>query len=205
MTERQVIEHQRQQARANPKTGNSSSKKVEKCAICKERIKNRATLETCFHSYCFPCIIGWSKNPKHRALCPRCDRPYQNILHNIKRDTTFEVYHVPESEYALEPKAEIPVDPEFCSICLEEFEDRASVETCLHSFCFKCITDWAKTKRACPLCNATFDNIYHNIKNDLTYEEYKVEKTKELVFCFIFLCMLRTVADDLQSRPVRKF
>lgn len=161
------------------------NKTTEKCTICKEIIENRAILESCFHSYCFPCIVGWSFDPKNRCLCPRCDKPFQNILHNIKDDTNFDTYKVPEIDYELEPKVEIPIETE-CSICFENFEDRAAVETCLHNFCFKCIVDWAKVRKLCPICNGPINLIYHNVQEDLTFEEYDVTKTEELVY----YCML---------------
>ncbi|TVU44466.1 hypothetical protein EJB05_03909, partial [Eragrostis curvula] len=49
-----------------------------------------------------------------------------------------------------------------CPICLDAFKDEAYLDTCFHSFCFKCICQWVKiiaSKRAepltsikCPLC-----------------------------------------------------
>ena len=174
MTEQQRTEHHGELG---------GDKRVEKCSICKGIIENRATLETCFHSYCFPCIKSWGDNPNRRSLCPRCDKPFQNILYNIKGDVTFDIYIVPECEYTLEPpKAEIPVETE-CSICFGDFVDRASVESCLHSFCFKCITDWAKVRTLCPICNGPFNLVYHNVKENLTYEEYEVPNIEKLVYC----------------------
>lgn len=161
-------------------------KSAEACTICKGSIRNRAFLESCHHSYCLQCIINWSNNPKHQLLCPTCHRLYHGVMYDIKhRDAKFDIYGVPISDYTLEPKVEIPETE--CSICFEDFVDRAFVEPCLHSFCFNCIKDWAKVRRLCPICNGRYDCVYHAVKEDLSYEVYEFKETEMLVFCLSIL------------------
>uniref|UniRef100_A0A8C5JKT4 RING-type E3 ubiquitin transferase n=1 Tax=Junco hyemalis TaxID=40217 RepID=A0A8C5JKT4_JUNHY len=40
-----------------------------------------------------------------------------------------------------------------CPICLGDLDDAAHVDTCLHTFCFACIRQWAAVRAACP-CTA---------------------------------------------------
>ena len=52
----------------------------------------------------------------------------------------------------------------YCSICCEVFKD-ASILSCGHTYCEKCITDWIhenikkKLKAKCPLCNSEVKGI----------------------------------------------
>ena len=44
-----------------------------------------------------------------------------------------------------------------CSICLEDFEDESKVVvlSCKHIYHKKCIKEWTKIKRNCPLCKVS--------------------------------------------------
>jgi len=47
-----------------------------------------------------------------------------------------------------------------CSICLESFTDRASLNNCAHNFCKLCIQQWAEgAANTCPLCKEPFTEI----------------------------------------------
>ncbi|KAM3261437.1 hypothetical protein ACQJBY_052225 [Aegilops geniculata] len=58
-----------------------------------------------------------------------------------------------------------------CPICLEGFEDEAYLDTCLHSFCYECITQWVSIVASkheehlssvkCPLCKTKSVSILH--------------------------------------------
>jgi hypothetical protein len=45
---------------------------------------------------------------------------------------------------------------EECSICLDKINEGDNVCTihCEHTFHFKCLTEWGKYKRECPLCRS---------------------------------------------------
>ena len=47
-----------------------------------------------------------------------------------------------------------PVGEEQCSICLGQFDNRATLDGCTHAFCLECIETACKRKACCPLCRA---------------------------------------------------
>ncbi|KAB5546754.1 hypothetical protein PHYPO_G00075600 [Pangasianodon hypophthalmus] len=61
-----------------------------------------------------------------------------------------------------------------CPICLDRFVNVASVERCLHRFCFRCIREWAKNKAECPLCKQPFRSIFHSVKAENDFKEFVV-------------------------------
>ena len=50
---------------------------------------------------------------------------------------------------------------EKCCICLEAFEDVATLNSCVHKYCYKCILEWSKIKPTCPYCQIEFKSISH--------------------------------------------
>ena len=63
-----------------------------------------------------------------------------------------------------------PSDDNCCSICIDEIKEMCYTDTCLHRFCFPCLSEWVKRKHICPMCKADFTSIIHNIKSDEDYE-----------------------------------
>ena len=63
-----------------------------------------------------------------------------------------------------------PSDDNCCSICIDEIKEVCYTDTCLHRFCFNCLSEWVKRKHVCPMCKADFTAIIHNIKSDEEYE-----------------------------------
>ncbi|XP_053859555.1 E3 ubiquitin-protein ligase Topors-like [Vidua macroura] len=59
-----------------------------------------------------------------------------------------------------------------CPICLGAVDNAAHVDTCLHTFCFACIRQWAAVRAACPLCRQRFGRILHTVRADDDYQEY---------------------------------
>ena len=41
---------------------------------------------------------------------------------------------------------------EECAICLCKVSNKATIDGCLHYFCFDCIKNWTKNSNNCPLC-----------------------------------------------------
>lgn len=39
-----------------------------------------------------------------------------------------------------------------CVICLNRCVDQSFPDSCLHVFCFGCISKWTQQKNSCPLC-----------------------------------------------------
>ncbi|XP_035280505.1 E3 ubiquitin-protein ligase Topors-like [Anguilla anguilla] len=59
-----------------------------------------------------------------------------------------------------------------CPICLDRFNNMASLDRCLHKFCFRCIHEWSKNKAECPLCKQPFNSIFHTIKAENDFKEF---------------------------------
>ena len=57
-----------------------------------------------------------------------------------------------------------------CSICIDDIKEMCYTDTCLHRFCFSCLSEWVKRRHVCPICKADFTSIIHNIKSDEDYE-----------------------------------
>uniref|UniRef100_UPI00358F8215 E3 ubiquitin-protein ligase Topors isoform X1 n=2 Tax=Myxine glutinosa TaxID=7769 RepID=UPI00358F8215 len=60
-----------------------------KCPICLDRIQNRALTNSCFHSFCFLCILEWAKS---KAECPLCKQTFDRIIHSVESDTNYKEY-----------------------------------------------------------------------------------------------------------------
>ena len=48
-----------------------------------------------------------------------------------------------------------------CSICLDDDvkDNVASLDKCIHVFCFDCIKEWAKKSNVCPVCRSRYNKI----------------------------------------------
>jgi len=55
-----------------------------------------------------------------------------------------------------EAKQEEPME---CSICYEKVEEQGLLDSCKHEFCLECISKWAKTSNACPICKQRYSLI----------------------------------------------
>lgn len=66
-----------------------------------------------------------------------------------------------------------------CPICLDRFDNIAYLDNCWHRFCFRCVQDRSKTKAECPLCKLPFISIFHTIRADDDFQEYKVTPPEE--------------------------
>ncbi len=59
-----------------------------------------------------------------------------------------------------------------CSICLGTLQNKSFTDSCLHTFCFVCLLEWAKVKAVCPLCKQPFKSIIHNVRSIEDYDQY---------------------------------
>ena len=50
-------------------------------------------------------------------------------------------------------------EEEYCSICLEKFDDNNVTLPCKHHYHENCITQWFNDKSDCPLCRMKFEVI----------------------------------------------
>lgn len=63
-----------------------------------------------------------------------------------------------------------------CSICLNQVNDLAKADGCLHGFCKECIVQWSRRSTKCPMCRSEFHNILFSIRSDTEYEVLPVER-----------------------------
>ncbi|XP_051946969.1 E3 ubiquitin-protein ligase Topors [Xyrauchen texanus] len=67
-----------------------------------------------------------------------------------------------------------------CPICLDGFKNMASLDRCLHRFCFRCIQEWSKNKAECPLCKQPFHSIFHSVKGENDFKEFVLRPAENL-------------------------
>ncbi|CAG2115414.1 unnamed protein product [Medioppia subpectinata] len=83
-----------------------------------------------------------------------------------------------------------------CPICLTQVSNRSLADTCLHEFCFDCLSEWSSTHNRCPVCRQPYRHIIHNIVSEEVFartpvqhrnEDIDVEVTAVLRQMFLFL------------------
>ena len=73
---------------------------AEKCAICLQKftsVKSKSYAAVCFHSFCFECLLEWTKV---KYSCPLCKRNFDRIIYDLQTRLQFK-------EYMLKPREEI--------------------------------------------------------------------------------------------------
>lgn len=64
------------------------------CSICLGAVENRAFTDACYHSFCFECLVEWSRV---RAVCPLCKKSFHSIIHSFRSYDDYKLYQVPTS------------------------------------------------------------------------------------------------------------
>ena len=64
------------------------------CSICLGTVENRAFTDACYHTFCFECLVEWSRV---RAVCPLCKKSFHSIIHSFKSYDDYKLYQVPTS------------------------------------------------------------------------------------------------------------
>ena len=59
------------------------------CSICLGKLENRSFTDSCFHTFCFTCLLEWSKV---KAVCPLCKQPFKSIIHNVRSIEDYDQY-----------------------------------------------------------------------------------------------------------------
>lgn len=81
----------------------------------------------------------------------------------------------------IRPHQTLPVDasPDSkCPICLDRFENVASLDRCGHRFCFRCVQEWSKNKAECPLCKQPFHSIRHSMRSKDDFQVYNIRSSE---------------------------
>lgn len=100
-----------------------------------------------------------------------------------------------------------------CSICLDEFTDRVSLDNCTHTYCKGCIVTWCKNNSSCPDCRSLIGTITDSKGEKTEIEEVDPESdtfglstidNTSLFLLFITLRALSSVAEQVSDpRPAR--
>lgn len=64
------------------------------CSICLGTVENRAFTDACYHTFCFECLVEWSRV---RAVCPLCKKSFHSIIHSFRSYDDYKRYQVPTS------------------------------------------------------------------------------------------------------------
>lgn len=90
--------------RSSPGGGNSSASSPARsgtsspepnCAICLGRLENKSFTDSCFHMFCFVCLMEWSKV---KPECPLCKQTFKSIVHSVRSYEDYDQYHLPQPE-----------------------------------------------------------------------------------------------------------
>lgn len=68
-----------------------SSSPDNSCAICLSSPENKSFTDSCFHTFCFSCLLEWSKV---KAECPLCKQRFKSIVHNVRSFEDYDQYFV---------------------------------------------------------------------------------------------------------------
>ncbi|XP_077499338.1 E3 ubiquitin-protein ligase Topors-like [Amblyomma americanum] len=63
----------------------------QSCAICLGPPENKSFTDSCFHTFCFSCLLEWSKV---KAECPLCKQRFKSIVHNVRSFEDYDRYFV---------------------------------------------------------------------------------------------------------------
>lgn len=66
----------------------------QSCAICLGPPENKSFTDSCFHTFCFSCLLEWSKV---KAECPLCKQRFKSIVHNVRSFEDYDRYFVTTS------------------------------------------------------------------------------------------------------------
>lgn len=109
---------------------------------------------------------GSHGNPMRRGHAPRrvlATRSARAVREEVERgykSSNQEVIEVEESD----EEGPLFGSDSFCTICLNQIEDLTVLLPCLHKFDNKCIGNWFKEHRNCPVCRATISKMRINFR-----------------------------------------
>ncbi|ESP05257.1 hypothetical protein LOTGIDRAFT_208267, partial [Lottia gigantea] len=69
----------------------SSGSPDPNCSICLGKLENKSFTDSCFHMFCFVCLLEWSKVKNE---CPLCKQSFKSIIHNVRSYEDYDQYHL---------------------------------------------------------------------------------------------------------------
>ncbi|XP_049524105.1 E3 ubiquitin-protein ligase Topors [Dermacentor silvarum] len=73
------------------KSPERSSSPEQSCPICLDPLEDKSFAGSCFHTFCFSCLLEWSKV---KAECPMCKQCFKSIFHNVRSLEDYDQYFV---------------------------------------------------------------------------------------------------------------
>ncbi|KAI0209506.1 E3 ubiquitin-protein ligase Topors, partial [Lamellibrachia satsuma] len=67
----------------------SASSPNNNCPICLGQLENKSFTDSCFHTFCFVCLLEWSKV---KAVCPLCKQQFKSIIHSVRSIEDYDQY-----------------------------------------------------------------------------------------------------------------
>ncbi|XP_074643120.1 uncharacterized protein LOC141900226 [Tubulanus polymorphus] len=78
-----------------PPRAKSPGSPATECSICLAKLENKSFTDSCLHTFCFVCLVEWSKV---KPVCPLCKQPFKSIFHNIRAIDDFDQYDIPQPD-----------------------------------------------------------------------------------------------------------
>eukprot|EP01147_Barroeca_monosierra_P006769 gene6769-7567_t len=100
--------HMHLSSKTNCKVTNEIEDDLELCPICLDTLQDKAFLDSCFHAFCFACIMTWLEVVR---TCPLCKTSSTVVIHSIKSDTIFERLELPKEPIQPSASAVRIIDP----------------------------------------------------------------------------------------------
>ena len=74
----------------------------ERCPICLDDYQNKAFITTCFHAFCFTCVVK-AAEVTGRA-CPLCKVKFNKVIHNIRANNDYDLYRLSRFQPSSRPR-----------------------------------------------------------------------------------------------------
>ncbi|XP_076308862.1 E3 ubiquitin-protein ligase Topors-like isoform X2 [Tachypleus tridentatus] len=82
-------QEQKDSAKDNSQSSDERISPEPSCAICLGKPENKSFTDSCFHTFCFACLVEWSKI---KAECPLCKQSFRSIIHNVRSLEDYDQY-----------------------------------------------------------------------------------------------------------------
>jgi hypothetical protein len=102
---------------------------------------------------------GWIKMDKSQYF------PTKRSLENSSNDTSTTIVNTYKKKKLHRQSNEDNITP-LCAICLDACLNQCSPNSCKHTFCFPCISEWGQVSPVCPLCKVEFQTVV-SVRGDI--------------------------------------
>lgn len=71
--------------------GDKSIPYSQECTICLEKISKMGSVDSCIHTFCFECIVKWSKVTNK---CPICSKKFHSVTEVVEKEDDSSGHHL---------------------------------------------------------------------------------------------------------------